>query len=193
MGHWEAAEPSTFTGTLGGSGTVNRAFTVDSTSILNPGEGTGTLNTILETWAGGGTLKFNLADATGSSGTGWNFLQINSSLNITASPADEFRLDLASLGADGLSGLAKDFDPTKDYSWEIASTTDGITGFNVADFSVEDTEFANSYNGIFSVNQQGDDLFLSYTAAVPEPSTYALLLTGLGILASVRRRLKMWS
>lgn len=178
-------------GTLGGTGTVNRAFAVDATSVLNPGEGTGILNTVSETWDAGGTLKFNLAEATGGSGTGWNFLQINGSLGITASLGDAFHLDLTSLGLNGIPGLAQDFDPTKDYSWEIASTTDGISGFNVDDFSLDESGFANSYNGIFSVSQQGDDLYLNYTASVPEPSTYAFLLVGLGTFAFMRRRMKV--
>ena len=179
-------------GTLGGTGTLNRVFTVDSTSTLTPGEGTGTLTTVSETWAGGGTLQFNLADATGIKGAGWNFLQINGSLNITASAANAFHLDLASLGLDGQSGLALNFDPSKDYTWEIASTTGGITGFNASIFDLNESTFANTLSGTFSLNQEGNNLFLSYSynpVAVPEPSTYCLLFLGMGVLVFFRRRM----
>ena len=178
-------------GILGGVGVVQRSFAVGAGATINPGEGAGTLTTVSETWSSGGALQFNLADATGSRGSGWNFLQINGALNLTATIGDAFHINLSTLGQDEMAGLAQDFDPTKDYSWEIASATNGISGFSVDDFSLNESAFANSYNGIFSVSQQGDDLFLDYTAAVPEPSTYALLLVGLGTFVFMRRRMKV--
>ncbi len=173
-------------GTLGGSGTVNRAFTVDSTSIIAPGNSTGTLTTGNEVWANGGTFKFELSNATGTQGSGWDFLQINGSLSILATAANAFHIDLDSLGANQLAGAAQNFNPATNYSWKIASSTLGITGFATGAFVVDNSDFLNAANGSFSVGKTGNDLFLLYT--VPEPSTYFLFACGLGLLVWQYRR-----
>jgi hypothetical protein len=57
------------------------------------------------------------------------------------------------------------FSNTSNYSWTIASTTTGITGFNAGAFNLMTTNFGNNnpFTGTFSIQQSGLDLVLSYT------------------------------
>ena len=75
-----------------------------------------------------------------------------------------------------------------DYSFIIASASDGITGFNANLFTLDDSGFSNSepdHGWYWDIIQNGNDLVLQ-AYAVPEPSSTALL--GLGGLALALRR-----
>ena len=60
------------------------------------------------------------------------------------------------------------------------------TGFNAANWSINTTNFTNSYTGAWVIAQSGNDLVLSYNA-VPEPNI-TMLLGSMGLFALVRRR-----
>jgi hypothetical protein len=83
-----------------------------------------------------------------------------------------------------------DFNASNGYAWLIAHT-DGITGFNAANISINTVNFTNSLGatGAFNVSAVGNDIYLNFSP-VPEPSTYALLTAGLGLLLlkTARRR-----
>ena len=77
-------------------------------------------------------------------------------------------------------GMPDEFNPSSNYTWRIATTSGGITGFDPAGFTVDRSGFSNSATGIFSVSQVGNDLYLNY-APIPEPSTW--FPTGVGMIA----------
>jgi len=83
-------------------------------------------------------------------------------------------------------------------SWTLVTTGNVITGFDATEFTINVAAnagaagFSNALGGgVFSVALSGDstDLLLNYTA-IPEPSTYAMLGLGLGLLVWLRRKNK---
>jgi hypothetical protein len=119
--------------------------------------------------------------ALGTAGTGYDLLSISGGpLNITATSANKFTLKVISLNIAGAAGAVSDFSSANNYAWIFASSATGITGFDANAFDVTTAgSFSNSLGiGKFFVTQSGNDLILNFTP-VPEPSTYALVATGL--------------
>ncbi len=181
-------------GTLGGSGIIAGTVTVSGGGTLSPGVKVGTLHTGNEIWNGSGVLSVEIKDAAGIEGVGWDLLTLNGSITVTATPANKFILDLHSLTAADLAGIAQNFDPNQSFSWRIATATGGI---NLPAGQTEDTVFGfmidgftNPLNGgkfSLDIANAGRDLQLIYTP-VPEPSAANVLVMGLGILVLVQAR-----
>jgi autotransporter-associated beta strand protein len=185
--HTPATTPGLYTvgagGLLGGTGTTKAPVLIQGT--IAPGASVGTIHTGSQTWAPAGTYQWEIQDVDAGPGTGWDLVDITGTLDITATPAQPFVIDVVSLGAGGLPGLVGDFNPLGVYSWEIARTTGGVSGFSPEKFLVDLDNFQNSWHGgrwWVSLGNQGNSVFLNY--AIPEPSSglLALLaLVGLGL------------
>lgn len=179
-------------GVLAGEGTVvtATALGVGSGVQLQPGfELVGTLSFAAATSAqtalsllGGGGYLWKVGDAT-SPGGEWDRIYVSGAVSIGATTAAPFTVKMASLGAlDLLSGIAG-FDPNQVYAWPILSAT-SITGFTAGALVVDSSAFATlAPDYKFSVglvsDSLGSSLVLNYNpAAVPEPSTWVMLLSG---------------
>lgn len=178
-------------GSLGGSGTLG-AVTVSGT--LTPGNSPGILTTGNQTWLNGADYNFQMLDAAGAAGTGYDQIAITGTLDLSGLTSGGFGINLWSLASIGpdVDGTALNFNNAINQSWTILTTTGGIIGFEAADFVVNvganngTGGFQNSLGGgTFILTATSNDLVLSFTA-VPEPS--AVLLGGLGMLALLRRR-----
>jgi hypothetical protein len=179
--------------TLEGSGTVIGGVNVASGSTLSPGNSPGTLtDSGALTLSGGGNYLWqsNKADGTAGVDPGWDLESITAGLNITATPASKFNIQVASLTTGDTAGPASDFDPSQSYTWVIASAAGGITGFDPTAFNLDTSNFANSFSGTFGITTSGNNLELTYIGApVPEPTTIAgaLAIGAVGLLARRRR------
>jgi hypothetical protein len=191
-------------GTLGGAGTlafntsVNIKGGANGAVALSPGfNAPGKLNLSFPTGAtlildSGGKYHWKLMDATNAS-AGWDTIAVTGGVEINATALAPFDLTIATVSGDG-NGEAANFDVYSSYSWTLLTATSAITGFDATKFNLDTTNFANrTLDGTFSVSLDGagTSLMLNYTAAaIPEPSTWAMMIIGVVVVAysSFRRR-----
>lgn len=178
--------------TLSGSGTVSGDMNVSGT--LSPGNSPGILYTGSQLWANGANYNFQMLDAIGTAGSGYDQIVITGTLDLSDLTAGGFDINIWSLSSTGpdVSGNALNFDNSINQQWTIVTTTEGITGFDAGDFLINlnarngTNGFSNALEGgFFSLSATTNNLILNYTA-IPEPG--AALLGCLSILALLRRR-----
>jgi autotransporter-associated beta strand protein len=183
-------------GTLGGTGTVG-ALVVQNGGTIAPGNSPGILNVVGNTtWENGGNYNWELLDATGAAGTGWDQLAIAGALDLASLTAGGFNVNVWSLSDALTSGNALNFDGSLSYSWPIATATGGITGFDAGDFTIFTTAnngtngFTNPFTGSFSMSVTGNNLNLNYgPTPVPEPgSAFTVLALFSGAVLNRRKR-----
>jgi len=169
--------------TLTGNGTVGE-LRIDAGGRLNPGLGTGVLTTTgSSAFAGSGNYNWQLLNATATAGSGWDLLAVGTNLDIAATSADPFRINLWTLSGTGpdVNGPASNFDSTQDYTWTIATAASGITNFSADKFVIRTSAtngtggFANAFGGgTFSVAQSGNNLNLVFTHGALPPSVITI-------------------
>jgi autotransporter-associated beta strand protein len=180
-------------GTLAGTGTFGGSVALAGT--LSPGNRPGILSTGNQVWSDGGDYNWQILDAGGVAGSAYDTLAVTGSLDLGSLAAAGFSINLWSLSSldPNLDDVPTGFDRAAPYSWTLASTTAGITGFEASDFMIN-TEPNNGtagfkstqpLTGLFSVNQSGNNLLLNYSP-IPEPSATALAL--ISSLVLLRRR-----
>ncbi|GAB5559231.1 MAG: hypothetical protein SynsKO_08780 [Synoicihabitans sp.] len=182
-------------GRLSGSGSIGE-LNVGNGGILAPGNSPGTLNAGNTTWEGAAAFEWEVNDAAGIVSTNWDLLNITGGLSITATEANPFSINLVSLTAGDVAGEVPNFDANSDASWTFVTTSDGITfdgvGSSIGGSFVFNTDnFQNATNGTFGLAllNSGNDLALTYTtSAVPEPSSFAFVLSLLAAGFTVSRR-----
>jgi autotransporter-associated beta strand protein len=177
-------------GTIGGSGTLGGMMTVQASGTLAPGFGIGELTANGDvSWESGGNLNWQIYDANGTPGSGWDLLTTTGALVLTGTSADPFSINLWSLSeVEPLptSGNARNFRNSSDYTWTFASAGGGITGFSADGFRVNvvpangTAGFSNVLNdGTFQVVQDGNDLNLVFTSAHPTTDIVIDIPTGI--------------
>lgn len=165
-------------GKLMGTGTVAGMITNGPGGTISAGSSVGLFNTGTQFWLGGSTNQWEISDAAGTAGVGWDLLNISGALNILATASNKTSLDVISFTLGGVPGQATNFDPAQSYLWTIAQTSGGVTflaGQDVTSaFDLRVGGFANPLNGgafDLALSSDGAQLNLVYTPAiiVPEP------------------------
>ena len=124
------------------------------------------------TWAGGGSLTWQLNDALGTAGSdpGWDWQNITGTLTISATSGSKFTTYLATL-AGNTAGSAANFNNAHCYAWPIATASVGISGFAADAFTVNTNGFLNPVlaQSFFSVSNYNQSVYVVYT---PENPTF---------------------
>jgi len=177
-------------GTLGGNGTVANSV-IGSGGRIAPGElfSVGTLTLTDTEWQGGGRYAWNIEDASGSAGTGWDFVDI-ASLNLTANSASRFIIEIGSdwTNAANFGSLS----PSGTNSYLIASALN--SAFTSTAFEASFGIVTNGFGWWVTTENNGQDLMLNYGATntflvIPEPNVLLLWLSSLASIYAARRRL----
>jgi autotransporter-associated beta strand protein len=166
-------------GTLAGTGTLSlpgAGTPVEIGGTLAPGTA-GTIGTINFTLAGASNMNFE-----SNSTLGFDISGASSDLvNFTAAPASGEWLSGAGNATLALSGSIVYTDTYVIFQNAIAN---GVTGA----FSFANITGYDSTDYVANFTQVGDNYDLSFTAtAVPEPSTWAAMLSGFGMLLGLQR------
>jgi hypothetical protein len=166
-------------------------ISVSNLNLSNTAVGTLSFGTGL-TLASGGSYLWELGDATGVAGIGWDEILVAGTLTITSTPGAPYTLTILSASSDSLYSGPFVFQNTQPYSWTIASATGGIAGFDPSVVAIDAAPFSGLLGGgRLSLTQSGNDLVLNFTP-VPEPSTCALLGLGFGVVMVNFRRRQQW-
>ncbi|MFM9024155.1 MAG: beta strand repeat-containing protein [Planctomycetaceae bacterium] len=190
--------------TLGGNGTVNSVSSLPGAATLSLQDGLGasalTFGKGLTVDAASTTQWYLLAntDAAGDAGAtlGYSQTRVNGG-NLTIASGATITLNFQYSVGNSQSSTVLWSDPfwTSSHSWKIADFSGAGTS-TVANYTINNASFLDSgtnalnltTQGSFSITNDGEDVFLVFTA-VPEPSTsVALLSAGLVAAAMLRRR-----
>ncbi|HWP41289.1 MAG TPA: hypothetical protein VNL70_10225, partial [Tepidisphaeraceae bacterium] len=156
-------------GRLRGTGAANGSVLVQGT--ISPGTSVGQLSSGAQTWDAGGSYVFEMSDASGGAGTGWDHLQV-STLSVIATSANKFTIKLSALSPPA------NFDSGQPGQWVILSASGGINPFDLLTVQIDKSDFAGDDDtGAWWLSASSTQLRLHY---VPEPSAgLVLLLTGM--------------
>ena len=170
--------------TLAGNGTVKGTNLVLNGSIMPGNDGIGTLSCSgALTVNGGSSLNWGIDDAAGTEGAdpGWGLVNVASNLSFSASPANPFVINVATFTPLGAPGPAANFDPSAGYTWRLIKGALPVSGFDPTALLLNTNGFANSTAngsgfGVFALNQDANDLLLTFTgfpAITAQPASAA--------------------
>ncbi|HZZ19113.1 MAG TPA: PEP-CTERM sorting domain-containing protein, partial [Opitutaceae bacterium] len=187
----------TFTATSGGFSIGGTAVVAPGTSVANGYVGSMNFNVGSSsslTLASGGTANFDLVNAGGVAGTGYDTINVIGSggLLVTATSGSKFNINLETIApGTGLPGMAT-FNSSLSYQWTIFSGT-SLSGFSPGDFNLNTSAFTNGLaGGSFSLASGSNNIYLDFTP-VPEPSTWVLICGGLAVVGFAVGRRRMAS
>jgi hypothetical protein len=103
--------------------------------------------------AGGSSYLWEINDANGPAGTGWDLLSVTGGIDVQASSGDPFTVNLVSLN--GVApGLAANWNNDTTNIYTIATVTDAVTNFAADKFVLNDANFSNDLaGGVFSIEE----------------------------------------
>ena len=186
-------------GLLAGTLPTTGPITVNSGGAFSPGVGVGSATTGAATWNNGGKYSFEIDNATGAAGTGWDLWSL-SSLSASAT----FTVSAITESSSGVTGTMSNFVNTNSYQWTLVSSTTAMPSNLVSLLTLDGSGFQNALysTGHIYLAESSDykSLYLDYSPtggngqaslAVPEPGTLALLAADLlGLLAHAWRKRK---
>lgn len=173
--------------TISGNGQIGNSMIVSEGASLSPGNSTGRLRFDQDlTWDANGEYRWELSRAYGQSGSpqGWDLLDIQGDLVVTATEDNPFVIQLTPLGADGEPGQPDDWDGERNL-WLVAQAAN-IIGLNNDNVLINaDGGFALQLeeDHFWRLHQSGGNL---YVQLIPEPRSAIVL--GIAMLWFLSRK-----
>ena len=114
----------------------------------------------------GGTLGWDMVDATGDSGVGYDVVTLiggasSASITVNATAANPFTIAVKSV----TGGNVMNFDDAQNYVWTMATMSGGVANFSSDKFTVNTGDFSTAYTGNFGVTANETELQLVYNAS----------------------------
>ncbi|MCA9263045.1 MAG: autotransporter-associated beta strand repeat-containing protein [Planctomycetales bacterium] len=150
---------------LSGKGRLENDVQIGNSARLSPGPLIGDLQVIGDlSIAPGAVYEWDLLDATGNAGTGWDVVRVDS-LTFAASSAGPFEVELYPVTDQGLEGRVQSFDASLDYTWPVI-TSSGIIGLTEDQLFLDASRFVDAHPdsrfGTFALRNVGSDLVVQY-------------------------------
>jgi autotransporter-associated beta strand protein len=147
-------------GTGNAPGGVNLSGAIAPAGTFEPGASPGVLTSGSQTWNGGGSYEWQVADFAGD----YDQLDVTGSLTVNSTMGSPFTVQVISLEPLFYDpGDADNFDNTAETDRTIVSTTAGISGFDPAKFVINTNDFSNDQGGgRFVILTSGNNLVLRF-------------------------------
>jgi MYXO-CTERM domain-containing protein len=186
-------------GTLGGAASLG-AVTVNNSGALSPGNSPGIFTASSLTLGGGSIINWQVSDAFGAAGIGYDQLAVTGNLDLRgASAANKIIIKISSITAldangdplyfgapNGVASIRTfQFGQVGGVLLNSGENISDVFRFDVSDFTY--TGGAASNAGLWSINWNSASGAITLTA-VPEPSTYGIGLGALALAAAALRR-----
>jgi autotransporter-associated beta strand protein len=178
------------------SGATLRGTTIATNAALSvsgsvhpgaDGIGVGRITVASASLALGAALTFDIQNATGIAGVGYDHLAVLGGL--AAPDASGVSIVVRSLSGGGSTGAPVNFDPSQPYVWTLIEAASLNANVSPADFTLNTSAFTPAVDpASFSLSlTAANDLVLRY-APVPEPATLAGTLGAMGLTLRRHRR-----
>lgn len=184
-------------GVIEGSGGVG-ALSINSGGNLSPGAAIGILSATSLAPKGGSSLTWQVRDVGAGLGVGFDGLSVSGATDFSQAGrvGGKITLKVVSLSGNSSVGTPTSFSKSSRYSFSIIDSGSFTFGSNanlsdifnidVSDFRYDDGSMSSA--SLWNLEYDAGSTMVTLTA-VPEPSSYALGLSALGLLAAyVRRR-----
>jgi autotransporter-associated beta strand protein len=191
-GNYNAAGGMRSNGILRGTGTITGTYT-NMGKVAAGNDPPGTLTVVGQTtMMPGSSFEVDINSAIGQAGgtIGWALLDDVGHMDLLGTHIVE--LDTYTLGSSPGPIDPGLWDPNQSYLWLFAEASDGISGFNTSEFSVDTTGFLSPIgpHHSFTVEQIGNGLYIEYLASgnltVPEPPSWILGFMAMSLIAVTR-------
>ena len=160
-------------GKLGGSGALG-AVTIQSGGTIAPGNSPGNLSVSSLTLNGGGFYDWEVTDATGAAGTGWDVITVgggSGTITLNATSGSQFTINL--IGASPTNWASN-----TSRTWDIIDGGSWSPSFDASAFTINTAGFtASGTLGTWGVENNSGNLRLVYTA----PATIYDVTVGTGL------------
>ena len=152
--------------TLMGSGTISAGtVTIASGGVHSPGNSPGIQTVANETWQSGGTYLWEINNWNGTAGTNFDRIVATGTLDVQATNASTFTIQIAGLTGSNTVGAVPGFVDTARKDFTIA-TSGSLANFAADKFSLASSgSFSPSNslgNGGFAIGNSGNDVVLSF-------------------------------
>ncbi|MDW8309071.1 MAG: autotransporter-associated beta strand repeat-containing protein, partial [Verrucomicrobiales bacterium] len=153
--------------TLVGTGTIAGNLSVSGT--VAPGTSVGQLSAGGLTLNGGGTLDWEVNQASGTPGTDWDHINVATNVNVQATSTNPFVIKVLPPG-----GVIASFNNNLTNEWTFATAGGSVLNFDANKFTVDDSAVSNDLaGGVFQVSTGSlKVVFLPNKAPVANPASF---------------------